>query len=149
SDQQIGVDDADRAGIAVGEIDAADGQPDVVDDRGQRRSGKEAANCGLYVVAKNPHVLDTRADRRAQVQLDLRPLDRGEEVLTEKGREPEGERDHAEQANDKGPWPRQQAVQQLAIAFAHALESMHEAALKPDERIGAMRLLPSRLHAVD
>ena len=81
-DQDVGVAGADRRRVAVGQVQAAVRQPDVVDDA--RRSPRPGSRRGSRFSTwshRTRRLLDPRAGRRAQVQLELAAVDRREEIL--------------------------------------------------------------------
>ena len=82
-DQHVGVLRADRRRVAVRQIQAAVGQPDVVDDALDLRLRDDVADGRVDGVAQRRRLLDPRAGRRPQVQLELAAVDRREEILAD------------------------------------------------------------------
>ena len=129
---------ADAAGVAVGEVDAADWQADVVDDRVEvRRRNDVVADRLLDPAAQGGDVLDPHAGLRAHVQLDLVAVHRGEEVLPEERHQPEGEQHGREEPRDHAGPVRQSQFQQAHVAAAHALEPALEPLLETSEETRA------------
>src|SRR5579863_334436 len=97
-DQDIGVTGADGCGTGIGGVDAAIRDPDVVDDGRQLPRGDYLTDRGLDAIAQGRGLIDARAGKGPQVQLDLAGVDAGEEVLA-KSREdgPERERQNGGQ----------------------------------------------------
>ena len=79
-DRDVAVLAADRAGVAVGLVDAADRQA-AVHQRAHHVAGQQVADLLLHQHGDLARLLDPRADRRAHVQIDLARLDAGEEIL--------------------------------------------------------------------
>jgi len=117
-DVDVAVLRADAAGVAVGLVDAADRQADVVDNGRQliRRDG--LANGLLDMVEQGGGVLQPRADRRAHMQRHLAGIDAREEVRSQEGRQTEGQHDETQEAGDEHAAPRQRQGKGPAIALA-------------------------------
>ena len=92
-DQNISVRRANRSGVGIGHVDAADRQADIVDDRTQRRGRDDRPDGRLDLIDLNAGFFNSRSSRRAHVQCDLGAFDRGEEVAAEVRRERERERE--------------------------------------------------------
>ena len=83
SDEDVGIAGPDGSRRAVGEIDTAVGQADVVDDALHFLRRNHLADQGLHVIAQSGCLLDAQPGPRTQVQLDLPRIHHGEEVLAE------------------------------------------------------------------
>ena len=89
-DENIGVAGADRRGIAVGKIDAAVGQADVVDNADQFGLRNLLANVGFHAIAERGGFFDARAGGSAHVQLEFAAIHGREKVLAEQRKQREG-----------------------------------------------------------
>ena len=138
-DQDIRVRGTDGAGIAVGGIDAADRQAEIVDDRPERSGRDRLAQHVLDAVAQRRCLLDARAGRRADVQLQLLALDGREEVLAEEWGEPEGGEGDEQEPGDEPAAPAKRRRQQPLIEGARALEPALETALEHHQRVARRR----------
>ncbi len=138
--QNVGVEDADGPGIAVGNVDAADGEADVVDDARHARRRNDRADLLLDLIGQRRRLLDSGSRRRAQMQLDRAGIDRGEEILSQRGDEAEREQCDAEEPADEPETTAQRQVQQAHIGLPEALKTMLESARKAPEEAGRRRL---------
>ena len=85
-DQDVAVRRADRAGVVVGHVDAADRHADIVDDGGDFVRRDDLADRLLRSSANWRRVSSTRVPTwRADMHQDLAGIDRGEEVAAEEG----------------------------------------------------------------
>jgi hypothetical protein len=135
-DENIGIARADRRRGAVGQVDAAVGQAQIVHDGGDLARFDGLAERLLHLVAKNRGLLDARPRGGAQVQLELPGVDAREEILAQAGHRADRKREesgcgHGEQ-EDAGE--HQPAVdgeaQEIAITVTRALEAVLEALLE-------------------
>ena len=150
--ENIGITRADRGRRAVGRIDAAVRQPNVVDDAREFGGGDDLADVRLDRVAKCGCLLDAQPRAGAQVQLDLARVHRREEVLTEPrqiGAEGKGQNRGAHHRSKKN---RRKALVVLernlkkpVVALAHLLKSLLEAHL---ESLQEARRRPGRFFIV-
>ena len=74
----VGVAGADRRRVAVGQVEAAVGQADVVDDPAHLVVRHHLADHPFDAVAQDRRLLDAGAGRGAHVQLELAAVDRRE-----------------------------------------------------------------------
>ena len=93
-DIDIRVPGAHRGGSAVGEVDAAVGQTDVIDDAAHLLRRDDVTDRGLDLIAQRRGLLDARAGAGTQVQFDLAAVHRREEVLAQAGQRTYGEGQH-------------------------------------------------------
>src|SRR5258708_19498571 len=85
----VGVAWSDRRRRAVREIQSGIREADVGDDAGQLAAGNDLAERILDMIRKDRRLLDARAARRAQMQLELSAVDGRKKILTDPPREPE------------------------------------------------------------
>ena len=97
ADQDVGIADADGAGIVIGHVDAADGQPDIADDAVELAGGNNALDRRSDPVGESSRLFDARSRRCADVQLDLAAVDGWEEILAEVGYEPKRQQAEAQE----------------------------------------------------
>lgn len=101
-DHDFAVEGADRAGIAVGQVDPARGQAEVVDDGVELVGQHYLAHHLLDLVSQARGFLDADAGLGAHVQADVAGIDIREEVAAERKDQPgrqqaeteEGDRGH-------------------------------------------------------
>ena len=121
--QDLAVERADRAGVAVREVDAAVRHAEVVEDRLELVGRDELADRRFDVVGEPRRLLDARAGRRAHVQADLAGVDAREEVAAE--HRIQQARQHAEaeeQRREDALRCASSAGQRQRVGAAHALE---------------------------
>jgi len=75
ADQDVGVADADGAGIVVGHVDAGDRKPDIAHDAVEFVGRNNAVNGRSDPVGQAGRFLDPRSRRGADMQLDLTAID--------------------------------------------------------------------------
>ena len=135
--EDIGVARADRRRCRIGQVDAAVGDADVVDDGRDLASGNQLPDRLLDSIAQGRGLIDADAGGTPQVELDLAGVDAREEILSEAGhvateRESEegggghrGEERHGEARSGRhGP------LEQLVVVLAHLAEPLLEAPLQ-------------------
>ena len=83
ADQDVGVADADGAGIVVGHVDAGDRKPDIAHDAAEFVGRNDAVNGRSDPIGQAGRLLDPRSRRCPDVQLDLAAVDGREEILAE------------------------------------------------------------------
>ena len=83
ADQDVGVADADGAGIVVGHVDAGDRKPDIAHDAVEFVGRNDAVNGRSDPIGQARCLLDPRSRRCPDMQLDLAAVDGREEVLAE------------------------------------------------------------------
>jgi hypothetical protein len=137
-DQDVGVAGADRCGVAVGQVDAAIGQPDVVDDGDQLVAWDGGADHLIDLVAQPGGLLDAGTGAPPQVQLELAAVDLGEEILAQpRQQDGHGEQAGAEEARQEPGTARQAGGEETPVAAAQPLEPPLEALLEAHQRIAA------------
>jgi hypothetical protein len=118
----IGVRRAHRRRIAVDGIDAAVGQPDLVQDTEQLIVRNLAADGLLHQIADARRLFDAGPGFGAQMQLELAGVGGREEILPEPGIKQEcGEAGQQEKRHEHPP-PMHQHAQDGVIAVAQAVE---------------------------
>ena len=135
--EDIGVARADRRRGRVGEVDAAVGNADVVDDGRDLAHGNQLADRLLDSIAQARGFIDADAGGTAQVQLDLAGVDAREEILSE-AREVAPERKGEEGGRGRGGEERHGeararrhgALEELVVVLAHLAEPFFEAPLQ-------------------
>jgi hypothetical protein len=106
---------------AVGEVDAAVRQADVVDDRAEMRARDALADDVLHAIAEGRRLLDARARRCAQVQAELAAVHRREEVGAHPGREAERRTAEQQHGGHEPAAARDDGFEQPAIGDADAV----------------------------
>src|SRR3984957_11286538 len=82
--EYIGVEDADRSRVLVREVDAADWQPDVVDDARHPVGRDNRTNFLFDLVGQPRRFLDSRSRRGSHVDFKRAGIDRRKKVLPKK-----------------------------------------------------------------
>ena len=103
--QHIGICGADRAAIAVGHVDAAVRQPDVIDDIVHLAGRDDLADGLLSKIAQTRRLLDPGSRRGADMHENLTRIDGGEKVLAEERRQSEGQEHAGEDPGNEGLGP--------------------------------------------
>ena len=116
ADQDVGVLDADRPRIVVGHVDAADAEPDIVDDAVQLIGRDDLADRFADPVGELGGLFDPRAGLRPHMHLDLAAIDAREEVLAEIRGKREREQGEAHEPGDQLAAVVQTELEQTAIA---------------------------------
>ncbi len=99
--QDLAVERADRARVAVRQVDAAVGHTQVVEHGLELVGRYQLADRNLHRIGQACGFLDSRARRRAHVQADLAGIDRREEIATEEGHQQTRGQAKAEKADGK------------------------------------------------
>ena len=86
-DEHFAVERADGGGVGEGEVDAADGQADVVEHEVEFVGRDDLADDVLDLGKAAFGFLDAGAARRADVEAELAGIDLREEVAAEEGNE--------------------------------------------------------------
>ena len=115
--QHIGICGADRAAIAVGHVDAAVRQPDVVDDIVHLAGRDDLADGLLNKIAQTGSLLDPGARRGADMHENLAGIDGWEEVLAEERRQSEGQEHAREEPGNEGLGPAKSERKQRPVAL--------------------------------
>ena len=128
ADQNVGVRRSGGGGIAVGEVDAAVGQADVVDDAGDFARWNLLTYEALDPVAEARGLFDSRAGPRPQMQFELSGVDARKEIPAQPGNQ-KHERAHAHHC--KAPQKRGAVMQ---AALQHLRDNGHEISRTPARR---------------
>jgi len=137
ADQDVGVANADGAGVVIGHVDAADREPDVADDAVELIGGNDTVNGGPDPVGQTGRLLDPCSRGGADMQLDLAAIHGREEVLAEIGRKAERQNAENQESGDHLDPVAQTELQQALIGFADVFEHV----LKPRwKRASGLRL---------
>ena len=101
-DENVAIADADGGAVAVGEIEAAIGQADVIDDGVDFAGGQGGADIALDIGEIYFGLFDARADGRAGVQAHLAGIDGGKEIAADEIDEPERAEGKDHEAGEDG-----------------------------------------------
>ena len=88
ADQDVGVEDADRAGVAVRDVDAADRQADVVDDAREPIRRNDRADLLFDLIGQARRFLDSGSGRCAHVNSDRAGSTEGKKSCPRNGARP-------------------------------------------------------------
>src|SRR5271165_6545163 len=134
-DQNVGVHGADGRGSAVGQIDGAVGEPDVIDDRAQVPRRDDAAQGFLDLVANFRGLFNASAGFGSHVQLELPAIADREEVLSQPGNEQKRYRADRQESRDEYGAVMNAGGDEAEITSASALKSAFERALETGGKI--------------
>ena len=124
--QDVAIGRADDAGVRIGQVDAAVGKAEVVQDAAEILRGNVLADRRLDLVAKLGRFLDARAGLGPDVELELPGIDGRKKVLPEKGNQA-----HAAQAKREEDDGEEPAMFQRAIrANRYSLRARDESRLR-------------------
>ena len=131
ADQGVAVLRADRAGVLIGHVDAAERQADIVDDVVELVGRNGRADGLLDLIEQAGGLFDARARLGAHMHQDLAGIDRREEVLAEERRRARTTaRRRPETGDERSSGGASASDQQRAVAVADALEASLEALLE-------------------
>ena len=133
--QHIGICGADRAGIAVGHVDAAVRQPDVVDDIVHLAGRDDLADGLLNKIAQTGSLLDAGAGRGADMHENWPELTVGKKFSPRNGASPKDRSTQREEPGNEGFGPAESEREQRPVAVAELREVVLEALLEPLEGI--------------
>src|SRR5260370_357241 len=107
----------DGAGVAVGEVDAAVRQADIVEDRGQLVLRDGFADDAVYLVGEARCFLNAQARASAHVQSDLSGVNLWKEIAAENSDEHDRETAKSQKAYGEEHWRSQSGAQGSSVAF--------------------------------
>ena len=129
-EQDLAIERANGASVAVGQVDAAVGHAQVVKNSLELLTRDDLADRNLHGVGQPCCLLDAGASRGAQVQADLTGVDIREKVTTQHRVEQTGDQTEAHEQQGKAAPVRQQRRQRQRIGPAHALEAAVKGAVQ-------------------
>src|SRR5260370_32133491 len=134
-DKNFRVGAPDGAGVAVGEVDAAVRQADIVEDGGEFVLRDGFADDAVYLVGEARGFLDAQTGAGAHVQANLSGVNLGKEIATEKTDDQDGENAEGQEAYGEDHWRVQSDTQGFSVAipefFKSPLKTLLIAAEKP------------------
>jgi hypothetical protein len=143
--QDLPIHRTDGGRIAQRDIQAAIGQPDIIQDRVDLAVADDAPDFRLDAGEVGLGLLDAAADGGADVQPHLPGVDPRKEVLAKPREEKQGG-DHQDQKEaDGGQGPGQHPGKAVAVGVAKALEAVVEPAVHRAQRIPVRASWPCRL----
>src|SRR5437879_4809271 len=95
-DHNVRVFGPDWSRTAVGKIDAAVRQSNVVDNPAELGRRYLVANIGFHAITNGGRLFNTHSSRSAKMQCEFATVHGWEEILSQPGVEPEGEHAHGE-----------------------------------------------------
>ena len=138
-DQDVGVARANRSRVAIGVIDGAIGQADIVHYVADFRGWNGLADGGLDLVAKPGRLLNAGTSLGPHMEDELPAVGIGEKVLAEPGNEDETAETDEQKEGDEENAPVHQAGEQQLVGQTNSLEETLEAALKDRQWIAGQR----------
>src|SRR6266853_6504669 len=129
-DHDIRILSTNRGRIAVGKIDTAVGQANVVDDAAQLLRRHLLADFVFHSVTQSSGFFNTRSGWGAHVQREFAGIHRGEKVLSQPRVQSEGEQAGQQKAAGKNSPMVNKRLQQPPICTTNILKSMFEPALE-------------------
>ena len=133
-DQDLAVVDADGRSIGEGEVIGALRQPDIVQDEIQVALGHDLPDLVLDRLEDLLGMLDARARRRTDMELDEPGVDLGEEIGADLKRQHHRPGDDGQGDGGHDDAPVQDAVQQPDIAIAQMIEASVEPIVEAVQR---------------
>src|SRR5216683_2387713 len=134
-DHDVRVSGSNRRRIAVGEVDAAIRQSDVVDHSRELGGWYLIADLGLHAVTQGGRLFNTQAGRSAEMQRKFAAVHGWEEVLSQPRVKPEGEYAHGEKGAGKNAAVTDTSDESPAICGANPLKVAFKPRLKQHKRI--------------
>src|SRR5579863_4835659 len=132
--QDLGVEVADRFAVAVGEVDSACRQADIVENTSQLGSRNDAADHVFGFAGNARGFFDSSAGRSPQMKTQLSGVDRGEEVLPQPGDDQRNARDaEYEEASHKHFAVIQAKLKQIGVASAQRLKAVFKGVMNAGE----------------
>src|SRR6267143_2323733 len=129
---------ADSAAVAVGKIDSAGRQADVIENAREFRGRYLPANYALNLIGEGCGSFDAAAGLGAHMQTDLAGVDRRKEVLPEDGNESETRHAKDEKAGGEGAPVLQAQAEQVRILVPQRLEAVLETTVYAREKSGPL-----------
>src|SRR6185437_13447118 len=137
--QNVRIRGADGGGAAVGEIDAAVRNANVVNYAFHFAGGDLFANGIFDQVTDSRGLLDASASAGADVQFELAAVNRGEKVFADPGNQNEGNRAGGGESHQEQLAMVQNPHQPVVITVAEALKRNFKSRLPTHQRIRALR----------
>src|SRR5467141_3657685 len=109
---------SDGAGVAVGEVDAAVGQADVVENRRQFVFRNGFPDDAIDLVGETRRFFNAQSGASTHVQTDLAGIDIGEKIAAKHADEQEGESAKRKKADGEEPGRMERKAQGLPISLA-------------------------------
>ena len=149
SHQDFRVAGADHAGIAIGEIEARIGQPNIVEDRHQFIFGDLLVQVFLNLIAEPGGLFHAQSGTGPHVQPHQAGIHRREEVLAQEEHQSHRQNAKRQKARSEHLAMSEGGFQKLVIAAAKLLETGLEPALvAPEDCLGPVRPVLMAAHDV-
>ncbi len=139
--QDLAVGRADGRAVAEGEVDAARGESDVVEDEGGLVPRDHPLDADLDRAEELVGLLDARARRRANVKPELSGIHLRKEVLAGESGHPQRHAHEAGEGHKHGRPVSQRPAEHAAVAVPKRLEAPVERAVESPEHFPAGRLV--------
>ena len=124
-----------RSRIAVGKIDTAIGQANVIDDAGKLLRRDLLADFVFHAVTQSSCFFNAHSGWGSQVQRKLATIHRWKKVLSQPREQSEGEEAGREEAGNKNAAVINKCFEQPAICAPDTLKTTFEPSLKPHQRV--------------
>src|SRR6267143_3129016 len=131
----VGIFCADWCRTAVGKIDAAIRQSDVVDNPSELGRRYLVANLGFHAVTQGGRLFNTHTGRGTKMQCEFATVHGWEEILSQPWVQPEGEHACSEKCAGKNTAVTDTGLEQSAIRGTNLLKAAFKPSLKEHERV--------------
>src|SRR5260370_2432377 len=135
SDHNIRIFCSDWRRTAVGKIDAAIRQPDVVDNPAELARWYLVANLGFHAVTKGGRLFNAHTGGGTKMQREFATVHRWEEILSQPRIEPKGEHACGEKCAGKNTAAKDKSLQQDSIPVTNTLQTSFKPALNHTNKI--------------
>src|SRR5882757_9296911 len=122
---------ADCAAVAVGKIDAAGGQADVIEDSSYLRCRNARANIAVHSIDQPRCFFEARTGLRTHMQAELAGVHCGEEVFTKEWDERQATQAEQQEDAGKGDTVFDALRKQAFITLLHRLECVLKLGVEP------------------
>ena len=131
--QNVAVRGTHRSGIIVGGVDAAIGNPKVIDNPLQLVGGDNLADHLFDLIHRASCFFDAGTGFHPNVHIESSGIDRGEEILPEKGEQNHGDHRKAKDNRNELTGVSEPETQQIAITFPEFIESIFKPVVETGE----------------
>src|SRR6266850_505803 len=140
SDHNVRIFRSDWRRTAIGKIDAAIRQSDVVDNPAELGRRYLVANLGFHAVTQGGRLFNTHTGRGTKMQCEFATIHGWEEILSQPWVQPEGEHACSEKCAGKNTAVTDTGLEQSAIRGTNPLKAAFKPGLKQHKRIFARGL---------
>ena len=147
-DQDLGIRCADRPRIAIGEIDAAVGQADVI-EHGIQFAGRDHGADGVFdLVGQARGLFDPQTGARAHVQTHQSSVHLRKQVLAQRENETQGCHTKHQECRREPAAVAHRSLERASVAVAHPVEGIFKTLVEAPKRAGRLVyiVIPQQKH---